>query len=361
MDLALCEMEVERLLKGAPRSGLRPFQTHPSPTSHANITPPRRRVNPQAGSSPARHRSPSNSPNSVLCSQPGLRTSNSSKGFAWSRPSKASESLKRQASGVADVSRTSKWGHVTSLSKSADLESPRAKRAPEPARVSEPKFAYKVRPVSRPELASESSGASESGAGSKRYMLPTAASIRKQSPRACRPVKPSADGPQGDPPTRRPKWQLPSPVVRRTTPRHSGASKSRAEASCERSAQAPGSSKSPGKTPESPVVKGTVLTERGCEQPGTVKIRESAPSDTEKRPGEPARHRILVPDFGGYTSRGAYDLEKLAGERKARLRHELNRRAGEKATCQRDPVGLGALPGGATSRFDEQAQWVLAL
>ncbi|GAQ87197.1 hypothetical protein KFL_003380020 [Klebsormidium nitens] len=368
MDLALCELEVERLLKGAPPSGLRPFQINQTPprqraTSKAIATPPRQRINPTASSSPPRHGSPSGSPNSVLCAQP-LRRSKSSKGSAWSQPSKASESYRRPAFGPADVSRTSKWGLVTSLSKSADLGSPRTKRAPEPARVSEPKLAFKVRLASKPELASELSQASELGACPKRYMLPTAASIRKQSPKASRPVKPSADGLEGDPSGRRPKWQLPSPVVRRTTPRHSVAAKSRAESSCEWSAQAPGLSNHSGKTPESQsIIKhvAKVMTGQGCELPGTVKGQDLPPPDLQKRPGQPARPRVVLPEHVTYASRSAYDLEKLAEERKARLRVELNRRAGEGATWQRQPAGLGVLPGGGSSRFDEQAQWVLAL
>jgi hypothetical protein len=343
MDLALCELEVEALLKAARSRGLQPLQTKRA----QNETPPRRRFDFQNDTPPRRrYESRASSSSSSSRSPPGRRSPNSVLSPHGSRaPELKRASELRKGSEVSGASRLSK---LLGLSKDATPEQVRVSELRGASETRAPDFreasaescqgsaAYKglessTAPQStktsgiykKPSFLSKSSELKSSTASwtseprrasaAPTYMLPTATSLRKQSP-----LKPSADGLGADC-AQRPKWQLPSPKVRRTTLRHA-----------------------PSK-PEPPPEERTSrlkMTQSPVKGQGVALYPSALP--------KPIR-------FG---DRSACDPRQVVEERKGRLREELNRRGGVGAAWQQS----ASLRGGGTP-FDErqQAPWVLAL
>jgi hypothetical protein len=353
MDLALCELEVEALLKAARSRGLQPLQTKRAQNEtpprkrydYQNATPPRRRYESRARSSSSCSRSPParRSPNSVL-SPHGPRA-----------PELKRASVLRKGSEVPESSRALRLSKLLGLSKDATPEQVRVSELRGASETRAPDFreasaescqgstAYKglessTAPPSdktsgsgtckKPSILNKSSELKSSTAASwtseprrasaaPTYMLPTATSLRKQSP-----LKPSADG-RGADCAQRPKWQLPSPKVRRTTLRH-----------------APSKPQPP---PE--------------ERTSRLKMTQSP----VKGHGV-ALYPSALPKPIRFGDRSACDPRQVAEERKGRLREELNRRGGVGAAWQQW-ASLSTLQEGMGTRFDErqQAPWVLAL
>lgn len=356
MDLALCELEVEALLRAARSRGLQPLQTKRAQNEtpprkrydYQNATPPRRRYESRASSSSSCSRSPPGrrSPNSVLSPHapraPELkRASELRKGFELSESSRASRLSKllglskdatpeqvrvselRGASETrapdlreASAFRTESCQGSAALKGLESSTAPQSNKTPGSGSYKKPSLLSKSSELKSSTAASWTSVPRRASAAPT-YMLPTATSLRKQSP-----LKPSADG-RGADCAQRPKWQLPSPKVRRTTLRH-----------------APSKPQPP---PE--------------ERTSRLKMTQSP----VKGHGV-ALYPSALPKPIRFGDRSACDPRQVAEERKGRLREELNRRGGVGAAWQQW-ASLSTLQEGKGTRFDErqQAPWVLAL